>query len=419
MIAHVRLADSVALRFGIAGERLDSSAPAVKVTGDSAAVPLLGLRELTQYNVAAVAFNNCGTTAGPTLTFATNALPSDLPRYSASGSDPSPGYIAFAAGTYGIVIDNTGRVVWYHRFPNGPGLNFQPQPNGRYVARPLTTTVAAEFGKWVEIDPLGNVTRTLGCAGGFPARLHDFLAEANGSYWVMCDRTRTVDLSSSGGSSQALVMGTGVQHIGNNGEILFDWSPFDHIEVDLRAIDFFDQSVVPINWTHGNALDLDADGNLIVSFRNPSEIIKIDVKNGAVLWRMGGSRNQFTFENVAAPVFARQHGVRATAAGRLHLLDNLGDSQGSRAERYEYDEKLRTVRLISSIASSSGAIALTGGTTQDLPGGRALISFGSGASVEESDASGKVVWKLTGNPGYVFRAQRIRSLYTPGVGDPR
>jgi hypothetical protein len=25
----------------------------------------------------------------------------------------------------------------------------------------------------------------------------------------------------------------------------------------------------------------------------------------------------------------------------------------------------------------------------------------------------------TGNAGYVFRAQRVRSLYRPGVGDPR
>jgi hypothetical protein len=54
-----------------------------------------------------------------------------------------------------------------------------------------------------------------------------------------------------------------------------------------------------------------------------------------------------------------------------------------------------------------------------LGGGHTLVSYGSGAGVEEYDATGKVVWRLTGNPGYVFRAQRIRSLYRPGVGDPR
>jgi hypothetical protein len=41
-----------------------------------------------------------------------------------------------------------------------------------------------------------------------------------------------------------------------------------------------------------------------------------------------------------------------------------------------------------------------------------LVSFGSGARVEEYDASGTVVWRIE-HPGYVFRAQRILSLYHP------
>jgi hypothetical protein len=416
--ARIHEADSVVLQFGVAGGPLDNSTPALAEPGDSVLLPLLGLHDQTRYDVKAVGFNECGSTSGPVLSFTTGTLPPDLPKFTASGVDPSPGYVAFAAGNYGMVIDNTGRTVWYHRFPNGPGLNFQPQPNGRYTARPPTST-PGELGKWTEVDPLGNVTRTLGCAEGLSARLHDLLAESNGSYWLMCDRIRTVDLSSSGGSSQALVMGTSVQHIGANGEVLFNWSPFDHIEVDLRDVDGPDRTANPVNWTHGNALDLDTDGNLILSFRNPSEIIKIDTRTGAVMWRMGGSHNQFTFVDLSPPAFSHQHGVRSTGAGRLQLLDNLGDPRGSRAERYAYDEQLRTVRLILSVASSAGVTALIGGTTQSLPGNRALVSFGNGGSVEESDAAGNIMWKIDGNAGYVFRAERIRSLYRPGVGDSR
>jgi len=29
------------------------------------------------------------------------------------------------------------------------------------------------------------------------------------------------------------------------------------------------------------------------------------------------------------------------------------------------------------------------------------------------------MWTIDGNAGYVFRAQRIRSLYAPGVGSAR
>lgn len=420
--AEVGSADSVVARFGRVGAPLDSVTPALDARDElsplvSMFIPLFGLYDTTNYNIQVVAFNRCGTSAGTVLTFATGKLPTDLPRYTAAGPDPSPGYIAFAAGNYGLVIDNTGRVVWYHRFPNGPGLNFQAQPNGRYAARPASST-PGEIARWVEIDPLGEVTRTLSCARGLPPRVHDLLAASDGSYWLLCDEVRTVDLSAAGGSSQALVLGTVVQHISVTGDVLFDWSPFDHLEVDLQALEPGDRTGGVINWTHGNALDLDYYGYLLVSFRNLSEVIRIDTRTGAVMWRMGGSHNQFTFENVGAPAFARQHGVRATGAGGLLLLDNLGDPNASRAERYVYDDWF-SVWQTGSYASSTGAVAQIGGTAQSLPGGRTLVSFGNGGSVEESDAAGNIVWRIEGNPGYVFRAQRIRSLYRPGMGDPR
>ena len=408
--------DSVAVRFRRSGDSIEEVTPATRVLEASTTIPVLGLQEKTQYDFHVVAFNECGTSTGETLSFSTAALPSDLPRYSAAGSDPSPGYVAFAAGNYGIVIDNTGRIVWYHRFPNGPGLNFQPQPNGRYVARPAPA--AGEIAQWTEIDPLGNTTRTLGCGRGLPARLHDMIALANGSYWLLCDEVRAVDLSAIGRSAQSLVLGTVIQHVDPAKTVAFDWSAFDHLEIDASVLEAVDPSGSVLNWTHGNSIDLDADGNVLVSFRNLSEVAKIDARTGAVVWRMGGLRNQFSFEN-ASPGFARQHGVRATGAGRLQLLDNLGDPLLSRAERYEYDENLRTVRQSSSYASSSGVVAQIGGTTQSLPGGRMLVSFGNGGSVEETDPAGNIVWQIKGNPGYVFRAQRISSLYRPGAGDPR
>lgn len=415
--AQTRFADSVAVRFeGTNGTATPTGVtPALVPLQLSVTVPVLALFPTTNYALRVLAFNKCGTVTGAPLGFATQALPQDLPTFSASGPSPAPGYVAFAAGNYGLVIDNTGRVVWYHRFPNGPGLSFQPQPNGRYMARP--NPAPGELPKWMEIDPLGNLTRTLSCARGLPARPHDILVQPDSSYWLLCDETRTVDLSSSGGSSQAQVSGTVVQHISATGQVQFDWSPFDHIEIDLGDLQPADLTAV-INWTHGNSLDLDSDGNLLVSFRNLSTVLKIDSHTGAVIWRMGGSRNQFTFENVGMPPFARQHGVRAVSAGHVLLLDNLGDPVATRAERYAYDEVLHTVRLSNSYFSDTPALSQIGGSTQGLPNGHALVSFGSAGSVEEYDETGNVVWRILGNSGYVFHATRIRSVYRPGVGDP-
>ncbi len=413
--ARVRFADSVAVRYGLAGAPLDSTTPAATPAADSVLVPVLGLLPDTGYILSIVAYGEGQTVAG-TFAFHTGTLPSDLPLYVASGSAPSPGYVLFAAGRYGLVIDNAGRVVWYRQFPDGLGLNFEAQPTGRYYAHPPTPN-PADVEPWLEIDPLGNVTRTFGCARSLASRFHDLIAQPDGSYWLLCDETRTMDLSGMGGVADARVMGTLVQHVSASGALLFQWSPFDHFEI--TDLDAADRAGASVNWTHGNALDLDTDGNLLVSFRSLSEITKIDSRTGAVVWRMGGLRNQFAFEGASAPAFARQHGLRLRGPAQLSLLDNLGDPTASRAERYVYDETQKTARLVASYGSDPAVLALLGGTTQPLPGDLTLVAFGNGGRVEEYDATGRVVWRIEGNPGYVFRAQRIVSLYRPGVGSPR
>jgi hypothetical protein len=227
----------------------------------------------------------------------------------------------------------------------------------------------------------------------------------------MCDDIRVMDLSTIDGAANARVTGTAIQHVSAAGALLFQWSPFDHFDIaDLTAAD---RAPASINWTHGNALELDADRALIVSFRNLSEITKIDTRTGAIVWRLGGLRNQFSFRGGASPGFTRQHGVRRTSRGDLLLLDNLGNIDGSRAERYTLDPDRREAHLVGSYGPVGSVTAQLGGTTQDLPDGHSLVSFGTAGRVEEYDASGAIVWQIEGNPGYVFRAQRIRSLYHP------
>ena len=414
--AGVHGADSVVVRFGV-GISLDAATPALVPDADTVLAPVLGLEPARAYSAQLVAYSACGTTTSDRLTFTTGALPADLPVYTAEGPAPAPGFVVFAAGRYGIVVDNTGRVVWYHRFADGPGLNFQAQPDGRYAARP--PTAANVPGVFVEIDPSGRVARTLGCARGLQARMHDMIAQPDGSYWLICDETRTLDLSAQGGSATARVLGGGVQHLSAAGDVLFDWSPFDHLAVQLSILDPVDRDAAVVNWTHTNSLDLDAGGNLLLSFRNLNEVATIDTRTGDVLWRLGGTYNQFTVENGDTPPFLHQHGVRAIGVNGVQLLDNLGDASGSRAERYEIDDLDRIASLRVAYRSAAGLVAQIGGSTQTLAGGHTLVSYGNGNGVEEYDLSGSVAWRLTGKTGYIFRAQRIRSLYAPGVGDPR
>ena len=413
-----RHADHITVRYRLfdAAEAAASETPAVPITDETAAIPVLGLLPESRYVMRPLVSGAGGTVTGDALELTTGALPSDLPSYVASGLDPSPGYVLFAAGKYAVVIDNAGRVVWYRYFPNGAGLNFMAQPTGRYVLRPPAPDPAA-VAPWVELDPLGNVTRTLSCALGLRPRLHDILLEEDGNYWILCDETRSMDLTAFGGVPDAGVTGTVVQHVDADGALLFHWSPFDHFEI--TDLDPAALTGATVNWTHGNAIDIDRDGNLIVSFRSLDEITKIDGRTGAVIWRMGGRRNEFTFLDTPTPAFAHQHGARAYAPGALLLLDNLGDPAESRAEHYVVDDASHTARLAQSYGSTPAVVTQLGGSVQDLGGGRTLVSFGTAGRVEEYDAAGRVMWRIEGNPGYVFRAERILSLYTPGVGTAR
>jgi len=249
----------------------------------------------------------------------------------------------------------------------------------------------------------------MGCADGLVSRFHELIAEGDGAYWIMCDETRTMDLTPYGGQPAAAVTGTVVQHIGAGGTLLFSWSVFDHFAI--TDLDAASRTGAAVNWTHGNALAFDADGMLLVSFRSLNEVTKIDTATGAVRWRFGGNAGQFTLAGTAGP-FLGQHGLRVLGPHHLLLLDNRGVSGGSRAEEYVVDEENRIARLAATYSSLPSVVALLGGSTQPLPGGRVLVAYGNGNRLQEYDATGNVVWEVHGNPGYVFRAQRIRSLYS-------
>jgi hypothetical protein len=407
-------ADSVAVRYGV-GVALDSTTPIVALAGDFANLPVLGLLPATAYSLQVVAWGADTVATSETLAFTTGTLPAGLPTFSAGGIDPSPGFVAFALDTWGLVIDNAGRVVWYRALTGGATLNFQPQPTGRFVTHPVTAP-PGDLRAWTEFDELGNVTRTFGCARGLKSRFHDLLTEPDGSHWVLCDETRTMDLTAAGGEAAAQVTGTVVQHVLASGEAGFEWNAFDHFAItDLEPTL---RTGANVNFTHANSIDFDDEGHLLLSFRSLNEVTCIDTVSGAVRWRMGGRANQFTFPETGTP-FVRQHGARAIGPGRLQVLDNLGQQDGTRVEQYAYSATGLTATRTSAMSAAPPVTALLGGATQRLPAGRTLAAYGNGNRVQEYDDAGRVVWEIYGNPGYVYRATRIASLYRPGHDTPR
>lgn len=410
--AEAQLYDSAYVRFW-AGTGASIETPRYAFEGDTVVkIPVLGLDPATTYTLETnLVINGQPDLPADTSTVTTGSLPAWIPPAITQGANPSPGFLILSYPDGPVIMDNAGRVVWYLFAPGGVLNSFQAHPLGVYT-RAVAGVADPVFTLY---DEAGDSLAVLRCAGGRKTRFHDLLLQAGGDYWIMCDDTRTMDLSGLGGDPAAQVTATVVQHVAADGSLLFEWNSFDHFQItDLPASS---RSSPNVNFTHGNSVEFDTDGNLLLSFRSLSEVTKIDVSTGAVLWRFGGLANQFTIVGDPKGTFERQHGMRSVGAGRIQFLDN-GLAAPSRMVRYDLDPATMTATMVWQFIDDPTTHTGVGGGTQVLSSG-ALVSFGRAGRVVETDPSGTRTWELTGIDGiYVFRAQRIGSLYSPGKGDP-
>jgi hypothetical protein len=134
--ARVVGADSLYVKLGAANGSRNDSTPAV-AAGDTAQLSVFGLLPQARYELQLIAVNSCAFSAGTVLEFATDSLPHDLPAFRASGSDPSPGYVVFAAGSFGVVIDNSGRVCGITDFLAGQDSIFSRSQTANTLRVPL------------------------------------------------------------------------------------------------------------------------------------------------------------------------------------------------------------------------------------------------------------------------------------------
>lgn len=396
--------DSVALAYWTDGEPTRVS-PSFPFGPDSAAAaPLLGLLPDRTYRVE-VRLLDPGQTAVDTLELSTGTLPDWLPEAVPAGSDTSPGYLVLSIPEGPVIVDNSGRVVWYREDVDPVLVNFQAHENGEYTV--YGSDDATRFYR--VLDDLGREVRSVACQG-YDTRFHEMRILADGSALLLCDDFRPADLSPWGGSAEGIVNWTVIQRLRPDGSLAWEWNSADHFAIgDTRLDDL--TGVTALNLTHGNAVEVDADGDLLASFRELGEITKIDAETGAVIWRWGGRRNELTMLDDPKGSFERQHGLRVVEPGVVQFLDN-SDVAPSRLVRYRIDETARTARLLWAYVDGPTVHTLVGGSTQVYPDGGALVSFGRAGRVVEVDETGAKRWELTGIDGaYVFRAQRIPSLY--------
>lgn len=432
--ANIRYGSQAHVNYSAAGLPPDST-PDFQVAPGTVSLPVLGLLPETDYEMWITASGPDGSSSdGPPVRFRTGALPPNLPVFNVDQrGELEPGYTMVAwIGLGGqplrqqaippVIIDAAGRVVWYRQLQNWV-TDWQEQPDGTYTAAvnniqvPDLPDLGSSATLYFQLDRQGEILRTWSAVGGWLTDDHELRLLPNGDALLMSINQTTMDLRPWGGSSHGTVLGNILQRVDVDGQLLFSWNALDRLSIDATDPMVLGQltEASPLDFTHGNAIDLAADGNYLVSMRHLSQIIKIDSQNGDIIWKLGGVDGDFAFEADPLGGFSFQHAIRELPNGNLLLFDNGNGHHPpqSRAVEYQLDLDRRVATLVWQFNPQPHLFGAAMGFTQRLSNGNTLITYGFLPRVQEVDASGQVLWDLRApeGAGWIYRAIRISSLY--------
>jgi hypothetical protein len=363
---------------------------------------------------------NVASASGESKTYTVHYLPPDFPAYSVTNPSPTlagsePILLTPALGWLAIV-DRAGAPLYYRRPPAPIGTtpatvaDFRPQTfdTGQ---RGYSYAVQNEgihllddhFREKTTLSVLANRDH-----GVIPADVHDFLVLGPEHYLLLGYAPKTLDLSEidDAWSTQAPVTAAVIQEV-DHGVVLFEWDSDDapSLFTDSVFSNAFTDAATS-DYVHANSFQIDpVDGNLIVSLRHTSSILKISRTTGATLWTLGGKSDDFGL--TAAQRTAFQHHANKQSDGTLLVFDNgalspAGDHP-TRVVSYVLDESAKTVTSFTEITTRPSAQPDTTfmGSAFMMNANRYLIGWGGRSDSSATwpavteVAGGSVVWSLT------------------------
>ena len=476
------LQGTVAVRFGLTtGYGLTTGAVATPAAGGPVTILVAGMEQKSSYHMQAVVTSADGTVVQDAdHVFTTGSFPEGtlpvLQTATTPGMTPQPG-IELADATVSTnnpdyleayATDLSGNIIWGYNFVDRPTVNTLVQPikllpNGNML---LTLSFASQYtlpGQGVTLtpadesvdlireidlagDPVAQITiATLNAklaAAGYNITLqdihHDLLPLPNGHIILIASTLKAyTDLP--GYPVTTNVLGDVLVDLDTSFNIAWVWNEFDHLDINRHPTSFPD-------WTHTNALLYSpTDGNLLVSMRHQSWIVKVDYDNGLgagdILWHLGeggdftligGTDPQDWFYGQHQPSFFSDatSGVFSLAMmdnGFNRLLAN-GTNCGSTAEPcyttvpvVSVDESARTATLVFRTTLPPAQYSVFGGGSTRLANGDLEYDLcadplGTASKVVETTvgANPQTVWTMNETGANLYRANRIPSLY-PGV----
>ena len=331
-----------------------------------------------------------------------------------------------------LALDEDGEIVWFYRSPARIS-GVAALENGHLFFHTTRNSPT-------EIDWLGRTLRCWGAAlgpapmppGAVPVQAvtlhHQPDALPNGNFLSLnavprlIENYYTSETDATAPRRSQWVMGDEVIEFTLEGEVVWRWNCFDHLDPFKIGFDTFWSywwvRGFPghLDWTHGNGVHHDPrDNSVLLSLRNLDAVIKIDRSTGQIRWIL--ARDIGWSEPLRAKLLrpvgpdfiwpSHQHNPRLTPQGHIVVFNNnvhqaipfTGERVKSASESlsqavvYEIDEVKQTARVVFSTPTdaSEGAVSFAMGDAHVLPRtGNVLVDFSlcyPGLNIETFDAN--------------------------------
>ena len=361
-------------------------------------------------------------------------LPSDMPKINViTKNNPSDGYIFINqfhlsnsnpnSTNYIAILNNDGFPVYYKK-SNNQIVNFkyfETNTNQKRYSYNDNT-----LGKIIVMDENFNEIKQLELLpnnghGAIRTDNHDFVYFNDYHYILPAYVNRPgVNMNAYGGANSVELIDFAFQEI-VNGQVIFEWNSANFPEF-LQHTDpiYYNQFATRpnVDYFHFNSITIDPnDNNFIVSARHMNQIYKINRTSGQIMWRFGGSNDDFNLtEN---KIISHPHHATILPNGNLLLFDNgvTKTPQQSRLVEFAIDENNFTATIVNQYTETGRYFDIMG-SAQKLQNGNYFIGWGGNitsqvnankSDITEVNANGNIVLDMSfsNNPNsftYSYRA---------------
>ena len=297
------------------------------------------------------------------------------------------------------IVDNRGNVVWFHPLATHGVSDVRVQ---HYRGKPVITwwrgraPMGVGSGYYAIYDDTYHQIAQVRAGHGLTGDIHEFLITPNDTALFTVYHQLHVDLSPYGGPKNGRIFDGIVQEVDiATGKVLFEWHSYPAIglrESYVPPPKANAKKPAPWDYVHLNSIDVEPNGDFLVSARNTHALYEISHTTKKVLWRLGGKKSDFKMGPGTS--FHWQHDARRQDDGTITLFDNGAApplEKFTRILRLHVDMAAKRVTLVKSYRHPLRLLVPFEGNAQFLPDGHVFVGWGGVPYYSEFSKSGTVL----------------------------